>query len=265
MSSGKTFGKFVAEGPLPGQGRQVLLAHQRGSQELGGYVIKIVSVRETGGEESGAVARRWLDGISFQDRVSQDWHDVVAPIVDRPTKAAEVLEALNSGEVWYVTRRYDGSLGDVLDKLGGASAPAQKIWMICRAVARGAVACKQVDAPGGGRRSHGNLTTGNVLIKDLSITEGKSEIVISDPAPVLLEGQALDVGKVEREFEERDLQALGRILYQLVAGKRLDDRWDWSNAWNVPEGDANRWKQALGKGAGAWRALCQEFKTASSL
>ncbi|HAV64202.1 MAG TPA: hypothetical protein DCY13_17780, partial [Verrucomicrobiales bacterium] len=258
MSPGKTFGKFVAEEPLSGHGGRVLLAHQRGSQELGGYVVKLVSVGG-GGSEAGAVARRWLDGISFQDRVAQDWHDVVAPIVDRPTKAAEVVEALNTGEVWYVTRRYDASLNEVLDQLGGNAASPLALWMICRAVARGAVAFKQVDAPSGGRRSHGKLSPGNVLIKGLPIAEGQTEIVVTDPAAVLEEGSAVDTSAIEDEFEKRDLLALGRILFQLVAGRRLGDDWNWADAWNSPEGNPNRWKLALGKAANSWRSLCQEL------
>ncbi len=264
MSAGKSFGKFVAEDLLPGQTRRVYLAHQRNAQELGGYVIKVVSVAEAGVADVSASARRWLDGISLQDRVAQDWHDVVAPVVERPTKAAEVVEALNSGEVWYVTRRYAGSLKELLDGLGGNPATALAIWTICRSLARGALAFKQTDAPSGGRRSHGNLKSGNILFSQLPLVEGQTEIVVSDPAPILREGAEADPKLIEEQFERSDLVALGRVLFQLVAGRALPEDWNWTEALKSPDGDVARWRQVFAKSAGTWRTLCQELLEAGS-
>jgi len=264
MSAGKSFGKFVAEDLLPGQTRRVYLAHQRNSADLGSYVVKVVSVAETGAGDISAVSRRWLDGVSLQDRVAQDWHDVVAPVVERPTKAAEVVETLNSGQVWYVTRRYAGSFTELLASLGGNPAAASLIWTISRAVARGALAFKQVDAPSGGRRSHGNLKSGNILFSELPVVEGRTEIVVSDPAPVLAEGTGADPGQIEDRFERADLVALGRVLFQLVAGRALPDNFNWSAAWQSSEGDPARWRQVFAKAGATWRALCQELLEAGT-
>lgn len=259
MHEGKSFGKFVAEGLLSDQTRRVYLAHQRNSQEKGAYVVKVLSVDKTDATDLSGMARRWLDGVSLQDRVAQDWHDVVAPVVERPTKAAEVLEALNTGHVWYVTRRYAGSLSDVLGRLGGNPAPADVIWMVCRAVTRGVLAFKQVDTPAGGRRSHGNLKPGNILFSQLPVIEGRTEIVVTDPAPVLEEGDAANPARVEKEFEQSDLAEIGRVLFQLVAGRALPGDVDWSSVWNLPEADPVRWRQVFGRAAANWRSVCQEL------
>ena len=264
MFAGKSFGKFVAEDLLPGHGTRVYLAHQRNSQELGAYVVKVVSVAETGAADVSAAARRWMDGVSLQDRVAQDWHEVVAPVIERPTKAAEVVEALNSGNVWYVTRRYAGSMLDVLDGLAGNPAAAGLIWRVCSSITRGALAFKQVDAPGGGRRSHGNLKPGNILVSALPLVEGKTEIVVSDPAPVLVEGSAADPARIEEQFERADLVELGKVLFQLVAGRSLPGNWNWAGAWNSPESDVVRWRQVFAKAATQWRSLCQELLEAGT-
>lgn len=259
MHEGQSFGKFVAEELLPGQTARVYLAHQRNAQETGAYVVKVVSV--AAGEEGdvSAAARKWLDGVSLQDRVAQDWHDVVAPVVERPTKASEVLDALNSGNVWYVTRRYAGSLQNLLKAQGGQAVPGTVIWAICRAVTRGALAFKQVDAPYGGRRSHGNLKPGNILFSRLPIVDGETEIVVTDPAPVLEEKDLKDPARIEKEFERSDLVAIGKILFESVAGREMPEDFDWATVWNITEGDENRWRQVFGRAAGSWRTLCREL------
>src|SRR6185503_17451275 len=135
--AGKSYGNFVAEGPLEEGGAGVYLAWQRGSPGRTDYVLKIVPLPKSTRAEPDGLAARKLDIIALQDRVAADWDGVVAPILDRPAKLQDVRDALSQGEAWFVTRRYDLSLKSYLKSLNGAPPPPELIRRICSAITRG--------------------------------------------------------------------------------------------------------------------------------
>jgi hypothetical protein len=258
-AAGKAYGNFLVEGPLDESRGGVYLARQRGTAGSADYVLKIVPLPSSTRAEPDGLAARKLDAIALQDRVAADWNEVVAPILDRPAKVQEVREALSQGEAWFVTRRYDLTLEGYLKSLNGAPPPGEFIRKICRAMTRGSLAFKQAGTPGGGRRSHGNLKPSNVLICGIPFSL-KSEVVVTDPA---LGARADQTDEERRELEESsersDLASIGRILFQLVAGKPLPESWNWSDAWNSPEGKLGRWRKVFGDKGGKWRELCQKL------
>jgi len=257
---GKSIGNYVVEGPLPGGGPNLFLARQRGSTEPAANVVKVIPFAESTDQENNAMVI--LDAIALQDRVSADWQGVVAPILDRPALVQDVKEVLANREAWLVTSLYDTSLEKYLAILQEKPSPALAIWLITRAAAGGALAFKQVQATGGGRRSHGNLKPSNVLIRGLPISE-TSEIVVADPAP----GSRADIDeagrrRLESAFERRDLHDLGRMIFQLVAGRNCHQEWDWNKTWETPEGNSARWKKVFGKDSEKWKSLCRELLSA---
>ena len=256
--AGKTYGNFVVEGPLEGAGG-VYLAWQRGSPGRTDYVVKIVPLPKSTRAEPDGLAARKLDAIALQDRVAADWDGVVAPILDRPAKLQDVRDALAQGEAWFVTRRYDLSLKSYLEGLNGTPPSAELIKRICSAVTRGSLAFKQSGTPGGGRRSHGNLKPSNVLIRGVPLRLS-SELVVMDPALGARTDQTLEARRdLETSYEQLDLESVGRILFQLVAGRLLPDNWNWAQAWSSPEAKPTAWRKVFGKNAGKWRELCQRL------
>lgn len=255
---GKLYGTFVVEGSLSDSTETVLLVRHRADSSSSGGVVKTVVLPRSDSLQPGVMAARRLDAIALQDRVASDWPEV-APILDRPTTREQLREVLASGEAWFVTHRYDSSLQKLLTELGTTALDGEGIWLICRTVARGALAFQQVD-PGTGRRSHGNLKLSNVLIRGLPVRQGQSEIVVTDPAPGGRSDQTpAERQELLRDFERDDLEALGRMLFQMVAGRPLPDSTDWHGVWEWPDGKLPRWKKLFGNDAKNWQQLCREL------
>ncbi|HTG45498.1 MAG TPA: hypothetical protein VK633_13310 [Verrucomicrobiae bacterium] len=254
---GKLYGSFVVEGSLPESSETVLLVRHRADSAASGGVVKKVVLPRSDSLLPGVMAVRRLDAIALQDRVAADWPEV-APVLDRPTTREQLRDVLNAGEAWYVTPRYDLSVQKFLSERGGQPVEAAAIWLICRRVIRGALAFQQVD-PGTGRRSHGNLKLSNILMKGLPPAKD-FEVVVTDPAP----GGRTDQTPEEREqllpdFEKLDLEAVGQMLFQLVAGRAFIESTDWNRIWETPEASVKRWKKVFGPDAKAWMELCREM------
>jgi len=256
--AGKLYGDFVVEGALTDGSETVFLVRHRTDGAASGGVLKTVVLPKSDSSQPGVLAARRLDVIALQDRIASDWPEV-APVLDRPTTREQLKDVLTAGEAWFVIPRYETSLQSLLRGLNGSPLSATEISLICRTVARGALALTQVD-PGTGRRSHGNLKLSNILIRGLPLREGGSEIVVSDPAPGGRTDQTpAERAQLQRDFEKNDLEALGRILFQLAAGRSLPESTDWNRVWEEPEGEPKHWKKVFGAGGKNWRDLCRDL------
>ncbi|HEV8544117.1 MAG TPA: hypothetical protein VGR78_17130 [Verrucomicrobiae bacterium] len=257
-SAGKLYGTFIVEEALADGSETVFLVRHRTDATASGGVLKTVVLPKSDSLQPGVMAARRLDAIALQDRVASDWPEV-APVLDRPTTREQLRDVLSAGEAWFVTPRYETSLQALLARQNGSPLSGTAVWLICRTVARGALAFAQVD-PGTGRRSHGNLKLSNILIQGLPVRENGSEIVVSDPAPGGRSDQTpAEREQLQRDFEKDDLEALGRILLQLLAGRPLPESTNWIAAWEGAVGEPRRWKKIFGPGARQWRNLCREL------
>lgn len=131
---------------------------------------------------------------------------------------------------------------------GKVAVGAAALHHVADGVVRGLVELREIAA-----RSHGNLTAGNVRFAGQG-APAETPVVLSDPAQAHV---------ARKEGEAGDLQALGRIIYELVTHRPFEGLAGPINAPEesrepVPPGP--EWSR-LGPQGEPWRLLCGELLT----
>lgn len=98
-------------------------------------------------------------------------------------------------------------------------------------------------------RSHGNLKPTRILLAHPNGLPD-AEVVVTQPEP----GDA----SCGNEFELRDLEDIGRLIFQLVAGKCVASEAEWAEAARAMAKPSKVWK-SLGARHAAWSTLCREL------
>jgi len=242
-----TFGKFETVRELSSfHGADVYVARQNGESPPRDYVVKVFALNHSFGDDEQTktdlqplvsdLNRTFTQRISVQKMAAAN-SPRVAPIIDSGSD--------NQGP-WYATRFYPRTLQKMI--LGKVNLSPDCILHIIRAVTEGAIALRMA-----GGRSHGNLKPANVLL-GASAKITSAEVVVTDPMPGEISSAA--------DFEVADLQAIGRIIYQLVRRRELADAEQWMT---LPIQMSREWTDTFGKDAQAWLDLCNRLLECRSL
>lgn len=168
--------------------------------------------------------------IEVQKRAAQSSRNV-APIL-------EVGRESRGG--WYVTRLYPRSVQKILD--GRIALSRDWFHHIIQSVTRGALDLKKICG-----RSHGEIQPSNILIGAAEKIRD-ADVVLSDPLP----GETAEAAR----YEAADLQAIGKIIFQLVRRREIEDASDHSILPLLPSAE---WTSIFGKETDEWLSLCNRL------
>ena len=168
--------------------------------------------------------------IDTQKRAAQSSRNI-APVF-------EVGREMRGG--WYVTRLYPRSVQKILD--GRVALSREWFHHIISSVTRGALDLKRICG-----RSHGEIQPSNILIGAAEKVR-EAEVVLSDPLP----GEAAESAR----YEAADLHAIGKIIFQLVRRREIEDASDHSILPLLPSVE---WTSIFGKDTEGWLTLCNRL------
>ena len=168
--------------------------------------------------------------IEIQKRAAQSSRNV-APVF-------EVGREMRGG--WYATRLYPRSVQKILD--GRIALNREWFHHIIASMTRGALDLKRICG-----RSHGEIQPSNILIGAAEKVR-EAEVVLSDPLP----GETAEAAR----FEIADLHAIGKIIFELVRRREIEDASEHSILPLLPSAE---WTSIFGKNTEGWLSLCNRL------
>lgn len=241
-----TFGKFETTRELgPAHGvdsvAEVFVARIPNETPPRDYVVKVFARMRLSGEDEQTqsdldpllleLSRAFLSQVELQKKTAEQspW---VAPVID---------SGRSFSGPWFATFLYPRTLHKVIS--GRVAVDDNSFLHVIRGVTEGALAFRNVCG-----RSHGNLKLANVLISGAGRLS-KAEVRVSDPLP----GGEEEVAR----YELADLRAIGRIIYQLVRRREIED--DESSIL-LPLKISKEWTDIFGdKKAPIWLEICNRL------
>jgi hypothetical protein len=225
-----TFGRYETTRDLFRGGLgTVSVARQSGKGGKDEFVVKSMHVGDT--VQNRADAQRAAQG--FLERAA-----VMQKLTEAKAKGWAPIHEMASGGggAFYVTDRYPRSLEGLIGgrvRLDGA-ALSNIVSSIVEALGEVQQVCG---------RGHGEIKPTNVMLDRVGQVD-KARVILTDPA-------AKGSGDAKAD-ETRDLQALGRLLYQLILFTPYRELSGW------PIGESPAWS-AIGKNGKKWRELCNRL------
>ncbi|MCC6284007.1 MAG: hypothetical protein IT439_01705 [Phycisphaerales bacterium] len=225
-----TFGRYETTRDLFRGGLgTVSIARLSGKGGKDDFVVKSMHVGDT--VQNRADAQRAAQ--SFLDRAG-----ALQKLTEAKAKHWAPLHEMGSGSggAFYVTDRYPRSLEGLIGgrvRLDGAA-----LYNIVSSIVQG---LREVQQACG--RGHGELKPTNVMLDRVGQVD-KARVILTDPA-------AKGSGNAGAD-ETGDVQALGRLLYQLILFTPYRELSGW------PIGESPAWS-AIGRNGKKWRELCNRI------
>ncbi len=237
----ESYGSYETQREISsGYGSMVFSARKSGDSAGDIYAVKVFSLGPLVGDDQETRAEldpllRDVDGtFASRARLQQQAAEAsrhIAPVFEFGQDARGA---------WYVTRNYPRSVQKIIE--GHVTLSKEWIFQILQACLRGALDLKKTCG-----RSHGKITPANIFISGGTRVRD-AEIALSDPMP----GDESEAAR----YEVADLRSLGRILYQLVRRRGVEDDSEWMM---LPIESTAEWTGLFGKESAAWLALCNRL------
>ena len=211
---------------------------RRQGDDTGEYAVKVFRLPDRGLEAElapGAAGRDELERARLESIRVQEKAAVGSNCI------APVLESGNDAQgLWYATRFYPRSINKMMS--GKVALPRASLEHLIRSITQGALDFKRSCG-----RGHGDIRPTNVQIgKTEKLTE--AEVVLCDPLP--------GGSEKSRDYELRDLRAIGLILLQLVRQRVISQE---DAALMLPISPGLEWTRAFGSEASDWLAICNRL------
>ncbi len=206
------------------------------------YAIKVFSIHQTPMETGTAETLEPL--LADIENARSDAIRVQAKAASASKFIAPVfLTGQDERGVWYATRFYPRSVNRIIS--GRVALGRDSLHHILRCIARGALDLKNACG-----RSHGGILPSNIQISK-SERLNEAEIVLSDPLP----GEANEAAR----YEIGDLNAIGRIMLQLIAQRTLAEH----DFLILPILLSADWTRVFGREAEPWLTICNRLLSPS--
>src|SRR5579871_3784040 len=233
-----SFGSFETEREVYSDPIYTVYSAIRSGDSKADYAIKVFSMQgmplEPAAAEElapllGEIENSRTDAIRIQAKAAAT-SPFIAPVL---------LTGQDERGVWYVTKFFPRSVNRIIS--GRVALSGDAVRHIVTAISRGALDLKKVCG-----RSHGGILPSNVQISR-SERLSEAEVVLSDPVPGGTDQAA--------RFELSDLNAIGRILLQLVSQRALAE----SDFLLLPILMSAEWTRVFGAEAETWLAICNRL------
>src|SRR5882724_11330692 len=204
------FGSFETDREIYSDPIYTVYGAKKSGDPTSEYAVKVFSIHHIGLEAETTtdlepllteIERSRLKGIELQKKAA--------------AISANVAPVLESGRddrgVWYATRFYPRSVNKIIS--GRVALTLEALQHIIRSIAQGALDFKRACG-----RSHGEIKPSHIQLSK-SERLSKADVVLSDPLP----GDEAEAAR----YELSDLQAIGRVLLQLVLQRAIEREEDF--------------------------------------
>ena len=233
-----SFGSFETEREVYADPIYTVYSATRTGDPKSEYAIKVFSLHRTPLETGSAETLEPL-----LDDIDNSRSDAIRVQAKGASASKFVAPVLLTGQdergVWYATKFYARSVNRIIS--GKVALSRDALHHIIRSIGNGALDLKRACG-----RSHGDIRPSNVQIsKSERLLE--AEVVLSDPLPG---------GEREADrYELSDLQAIGRIILQLITQRALEE----NEFLVLPILSSPDWVRVFGKEADTWLAICNRL------